>query len=258
VGGVDRIPSPSDLDRYYSGEFRLRMGKMVGLDAYLKSGFYKSRAASVAAWIRPEMSRPVREWLDIGAGYGLQLQAVKDRFPRARRVAVEPSQKAKDDLLRVAHQVAADLSDLEGTTAFSAPDGRRVASAIHVLEHVRDPAGLLRSLGRWLRPGGELIIEVPNDHLDEMLSATRTSDLPHLWFFSQSGLIALVAHSGFRVERVAEVGPSRTRVRPTYFSRLRNKAKKVILGRLGSRGISRLYGEGAGRASIRVLATQGD
>ncbi|MBC7482952.1 MAG: class I SAM-dependent methyltransferase [Rhizobacter sp.] len=34
--------------------------------------------------------------------------------------------------------------------------------ALHVLEHVDEPVALARHLHRWLRPGGELIIVVPN------------------------------------------------------------------------------------------------
>ena len=34
--------------------------------------------------------------------------------------------------------------------------------ALHVLEHVDDPVSLLRRLATWLRPGGTLVIVVPN------------------------------------------------------------------------------------------------
>ena len=37
-----------------------------------------------------------------------------------------------------------------------------MVSAFHVLEHVPDSVGFLRTLGRWARPGGHVMIEVPN------------------------------------------------------------------------------------------------
>ncbi len=37
-----------------------------------------------------------------------------------------------------------------------------VVSAFHVLEHMPDSRAFLRTLSRWARPGGFLVIEVPN------------------------------------------------------------------------------------------------
>jgi SAM-dependent methyltransferase len=45
-----------------------------------------------------------------------------------------------------------------------AADGDRfeVVIAFEVIEHVRDPAGLLANLRRWLAPGGRLLLSTPN------------------------------------------------------------------------------------------------
>lgn len=37
-----------------------------------------------------------------------------------------------------------------------------VVSAMHVLEHIPDSASFLRLLARWARPGGHVVVEVPN------------------------------------------------------------------------------------------------
>jgi SAM-dependent methyltransferase len=37
-----------------------------------------------------------------------------------------------------------------------------VVSAFHVLEHLPDSRAFLRSLARWARPGGAVVVEVPN------------------------------------------------------------------------------------------------
>ena len=33
---------------------------------------------------------------------------------------------------------------------------------VHTLEHLDDPVGVMRRVGHWLRPGGRLIVVVPN------------------------------------------------------------------------------------------------
>jgi SAM-dependent methyltransferase len=43
--------------------------------------------------------------------------------------------------------------------------------ALHVLEHVEDPVALARRLRSWLRPGGEMVVVVPNrDSLHRQLA----------------------------------------------------------------------------------------
>jgi SAM-dependent methyltransferase len=37
-----------------------------------------------------------------------------------------------------------------------------VVSAFHVLEHIPAPTDFLRSIARWAKPGGHVVIEVPN------------------------------------------------------------------------------------------------
>jgi SAM-dependent methyltransferase len=39
-----------------------------------------------------------------------------------------------------------------------------VVSAFHVLEHLPESRPFLRSLARWARPGGAVVVEVPNWH----------------------------------------------------------------------------------------------
>src|SRR5207237_8067181 len=71
---------------------------------------------------------------------------------------IEPDPKAVQALrARKGFDVRASLADFgEGAEAFD------VVTMSHVIEHVTDPIGTLRSLRRILRPGGLLLITTPN------------------------------------------------------------------------------------------------
>jgi 2-polyprenyl-3-methyl-5-hydroxy-6-metoxy-1,4-benzoquinol methylase len=80
-----------------------------------------------------------------------------------------------------------------------------------VLEHLRDPLGVLRALTRHLSPGGQILISVPNvAHLWIRLNlligrfeyADRgILDRTHLRFFTWRSLLRLLGHADLRVVR---------------------------------------------------------
>jgi SAM-dependent methyltransferase len=75
----------------------------------------------------------------------------------------------------------------------------------HVLEHVSDPHSYFEQARTLLRPGGLLIIQVPNAACWQMrLLGKRWNglDVPrHLWNFRPRDLEALLERNGFEVAR---------------------------------------------------------
>lgn len=79
----------------------------------------------------------------------------------------------------------------------------------HVLEHVEDPASALERLRGWLRPGGALLVGVPNlDSWQARLGGPRWYhlDLPrHRTHFTARGARTLLERTGFEVAGVEHV-----------------------------------------------------
>jgi SAM-dependent methyltransferase len=86
-----------------------------------------------------------------------------------------------------------------------APASLDAVSLWHVLEHVDDPAAALAAIARWLRPGGVLLVGVPNlGSWQARLGGARWYhlDVPrHRTHFTTRGLATLLAAHGFTVER---------------------------------------------------------
>lgn len=98
----------------------------------------------------------VGSWLDVGCGSGEVLAVARERgWTVAGAEPVERSAAtARDRGLDVRAALLEDAGFPEGSWD--------VVSAFHVLEHLADGAGFLRTAARWARPGGLVVIEVPN------------------------------------------------------------------------------------------------
>lgn len=86
-----------------------------------------------------------------------------------------------------------------------------LVTAFHVVEHLDDPRGFLRQLGRRLAPGGRLVVEVPSSD-DALLTLYESSDFQrftywsqHLYLFNVQTFQLLAQQAGLRVVAVEQV-----------------------------------------------------
>ncbi len=94
--------------------------------------------------------------LDVGSGTGEVLAAARDRGWTTQ--GVEPERTAAE--MARGRGLGVKISTLEESGLPEA--SYDVVSAFHVLEHIPESRGFLRTLERWARPGGFVTIEVPN------------------------------------------------------------------------------------------------
>jgi len=94
--------------------------------------------------------------LDVGSGTGEVLQSATERGWVAQ--GVEPERTAAAMAQERGLDVVVSVLEESGL-----PERHYdVVSAFHVLEHMPDSRAFLRDMARWARPGGFVVIEVPN------------------------------------------------------------------------------------------------
>jgi 2-polyprenyl-3-methyl-5-hydroxy-6-metoxy-1,4-benzoquinol methylase len=141
--------------------------------------------------------RPGARVLDLGCGRGVLLGALADRGFDVHGVELsEAAARGADPRAQI--RIAPTLAAAGYPAAFFDR-----AVVWHVLEHLRDPAATVAELRRVLRPGGELVLSVPNFGSAQARWAGAAwfhLDPPrHLWHFSLDSLRRLVTRAGFVV-----------------------------------------------------------
>ena len=135
--------------------------------------------------------------LDVGCGRGVVLGALAERSFEIHGLEISAEAVRGVDP-RAEIRIAASLAEAEY-------EEKSFDQIIiwHVLEHLSDPVGTLREAHRILRPGGRLIVAVPNASSLQARWAGADwfhLDLPrHLYHFPIETLRALLTRSGFQV-----------------------------------------------------------
>lgn len=149
------------------------------------------------AMLRP-LAPPGSTLLDVGAGRGRFVLSALEAGYDAR--GIEPSPRGADEV-RVERagieQADVEQGSLDAVTVW------------HVLEHLDDPGSGLSRIRGWLRPGGALLLGVPNlASAQARLGGARWYhlDVPrHRVHFTPAGIRSLLRASGFEPVRTHHV-----------------------------------------------------
>lgn len=146
--------------------------------------------------------------LDFGCGRGHLLRAARERGWSAVGYDVDP-----ESVARVAREHDLELHAGD-SLALDLPAGAfDLVTMNHVLEHLKDPAPVIRRMRELLRPGGALLVAVPNIEglsnrlklsLERMglrrkgLGAYYDAD-HHLFYYTPDTLQGFLEREGFRI-----------------------------------------------------------
>lgn len=138
--------------------------------------------------------------LDIGCGTGSFLAAVKE--DEWDVYGLEPDAQARSLAEKKTRQKLGSNEEIY-TLAAGTFD---VITLWHVLEHVHDLQGYVKRFQALLKPGGVLIIAVPNYTSSDAKRYGKywaAYDVPrHLYHFSPKSIVALLERNGFKKEAI--------------------------------------------------------
>jgi 2-polyprenyl-3-methyl-5-hydroxy-6-metoxy-1,4-benzoquinol methylase len=147
-------------------------------------------------WLRQQ--RVTGRLLDVGSGPGTFLMVARERGFAVQGVEVA----------RIAAQAAQqlDVPTWSGTVEDFAKTDPALFDAVttfEVLEHLPDPAGMLRAVRRLMKSDARLILSVPNLGDPFCLLQQIEPAMPpiHINFFSRPSMRALLCSAGLRMER---------------------------------------------------------
>jgi len=190
------------------------------------------------------VTRPgVRRVVDVGCALGWSLDAAREAG--LEPAGVEVSEHAAREAGR-RHDVRRSAGAFEAG-AFDA------ATLVDVIEHVRDPVGLLRETCRLLKPGGLLALTTPD--LSSLSARWMGSRWPyvipeHVVYFDRATIRRALRQAGFEPFRI---GPARKSLRADYVASIL-EARGDALGRWSSRLARLLRGLEIGIATGDLMA----
>ena len=200
---IDPRPDPEYLGAFYP------KGYQEDILRFLEEGRKSPIFRLGMRMLRKRRIPPVAgggQLLDIGCSNGMYLAAAREAGWKVRGIELD---EAAAEVARTHFGLDVDCGD--GTSLLrSYPEASLdVVTLWHVLEHFADPLGILREIFRVLRPGGKILMEVPNfasplagllgDHWFPL-------DPPrHLYHFTPATLEAMLRKAGFEGIRVRGV-----------------------------------------------------
>lgn len=167
-----------------------------------KAAAYATFGNGVVARMAEELLPPGGRILDVGCASGGLIALLRERAAYA--AGIELSASAAEAAAEIADVVVqASIEDRE--LPFE-PASFDLVVLADVLEHLADPDAALARAAGWARPGGAIVVSVPNvAHWQARLTVARgrwpaeetgTFDASHLRFFTDERLLDLMQGAG--------------------------------------------------------------
>jgi len=195
------IPTDEEMEKYYSKQFLQERPSYVER-FHEDLDWWKMVYVEKYEMLEEYLPLKCRRILDIGCGLGLFLKEGKERGWET--IGIEPSQQAAE----YARHLNLEVINVTLSKDHVENLGRFDVVHMHeVLEHIPDPAGMLRIVHQLLKPNGLLCVVVPNDYNPlQRIFREQSGSEPwwvapsvHINYFTFESLERLLCSLGFQV-----------------------------------------------------------
>lgn len=194
---TQNVPDESSIGPYYqSADYISHTNTSEGL---INRVYQKVRKFTLEQKANMVIKRTTEQGsvLDIGAGIGAFLHAMKEKGWKV--TGLEPDQGARE---RAAQLFGIELQDVSVLHQLEQASFDAI-TLWHVLEHVHQLHPYIEQLKKILRPGGKILIAVPNyQSLDSSIYGVYWAayDVPrHLYHFSPLAMQTLMEQHGLKI-----------------------------------------------------------
>lgn len=180
----------------------------VGLRDQLKDGWFNGQTGQLTTGV---VVRSTDTVVDVGCGYGGITGFCAGQGARVLFIDMDEERLAKTEALVAsspAHGYQAILSECDPIPLED--DIGDIIICTEVLEHVRSPRRFLSELVRIAKPGGKLLITVPDERAELMAAATAPANYfeapNHVRVFASGELQALLLDAGLQIQSEEYIG----------------------------------------------------
>lgn len=167
--------------------------KLMELEA--RNFWFRARNELIL-WALNRYFPSARDFLEIGCGTGFVLSGIADRHPDLH---LSGSEISSVGLAHASKRIPGAFFFQMDARAIPFDREFDVIGAFDVLEHIEEDAAVLRQMHRALRPGGGILVTVPQH---QMLWSRTDEYACHVRRYAAKDLIAKTSAAGFKVERL--------------------------------------------------------
>jgi len=172
--------------------------------------------SNTAAYWVVKLTGTQKRVLELGSGPG-SITRLLQQHAQCRVTAIEIEEESVRLVTPFCERVLqCDLNSDDWKSRVNAGPGYDVVIAADVLEHLQDPVQTLRQMAGVLRPGGHVVVSLPNAGHNAVLTALASGrvrygnsgllDRTHIRFFGVHDMQALFDAAGLRIQEAKFVG----------------------------------------------------